>query len=137
MANYTATSRTNYFRVTDEAAYQNLFGELLSESGIEDFSEEVDGILWHGFGSYGPIEFEVPECGEYDIEAFFKKLQPLLPEDEAFIYMEVGNENLRYLCGYYAVVTSKEIVYGNMAEEARKRARNLLGNPEWKTRLEY
>ena len=61
MANYTATSRTNYFRVTDEAAYQNLFGELLSESGIEDFSEEVDGILWHGFGSYGSIEYEDPE----------------------------------------------------------------------------
>lgn len=137
MANYTATSRTNYFRVTDEAAYQNLFGELLSEFGIKDFSREINGTLQHGFGSYGSIEYEDPESGEYDFGAFCERLQPLLPEDEAFIYMEAGNENLRYLCGYYAVVTSKDVVFRNMENEATEKARKLLGDPEWKTQLEY
>ena len=38
MANYTAASRTNYFRVTDEDKYSELFSNLTSEDIINDFT---------------------------------------------------------------------------------------------------
>lgn len=45
MANYVGTARTDYFRVTDEKRYGELFDRLCAEAGIEDFTEERDGIL--------------------------------------------------------------------------------------------
>lgn len=39
MANYECTSRTNYFRVTDEDAYAKPFENLCSEDNIEKFTD--------------------------------------------------------------------------------------------------
>lgn len=52
MADYTATYRTNYFRVTDEDRYERLAG-YLKACGCEVF-DKVDNALIkrHGFGSY-------------------------------------------------------------------------------------
>ena len=55
MANYMATARTNYFRVTDEKRYAELFKGLCSEGEVYDFTEEKDGVIYHGFGSYDSI----------------------------------------------------------------------------------
>ena len=57
MANYMATARTNYFRVTDENRYSELFDKLYCEDSIEDFTENKDGIIYHGFGAYGSIDY--------------------------------------------------------------------------------
>lgn len=198
MANYYANARTNYFRVTDEEKYQELFSELTGEDNIEDFSKEEDGVLWHGFGAYSPIEYmhletyaelmdrcpdiknavaievyvdgeesELPDAvlnglfvdcvsgttenpvielvskkedveGEWEsIEGFIQKLQPLLPENEAFVYQEAGHEKLRYITGYALVATRDKIEYVDISAGALALARKMLDNPEFKTRLEY
>ena len=72
MANYLATARTNYFRVTNEEKYQELFSKLVSEDEIEDFTEIKDGTTYHGFGAYAPIEYI--DNDEYDFDIFLEEL---------------------------------------------------------------
>lgn len=48
--------RTNCFRVTDEKKYQKFFNSLIGED-INDFTEERDGVLRHGFGGYGCVSY--------------------------------------------------------------------------------
>ena len=113
MANYTCASRTNYFRVTDEAEYEKLFNCLCSEDSIEDMSETRNGVIYHAFGSYGSIDYcddSDPDSMD-DIEVFAKKLQKIMPDDDAFILFESGNEKLRYVTGTALIVTKNSIEY--------------------------
>ena len=135
MANYMSVSRTNYFRVTDEEKYQVLFSNLCSESDIEDFTEERDGVLYHGFGTYGSVEY-LDEDENYNFDLFLNELQKILPDNEAFMYFESGYEKLRYVIGYAVVVTSKEIAYENIGDWAISKAKELLGS-DFKTKIDY
>ena len=99
MANYIATTRTNYFHVTDEDKYSKLL-ESLDADDFKDFTEtEEDGKLIHGFGCYGTIYSEDDE--------FYEGIREILPDDEAFMQFEVGNEKLRYVVGDAIIVTKK------------------------------
>ncbi len=133
MANYECTVRTNYFRVTDEERYQELFGSLYSGCDIEDFTKTAeDGTLYHGFGAYDCIGVD----GE-DLDDFYEEIQKILPEDEAFILVEAGHEKLRYVVGYVIVVTKKGgIVYKSLDDVALEVARQTLGSG-FTTVLEY
>lgn len=137
MANYMAVSRTNYFRVTDEEKYNELFGMLSSEDDIEDFTEtDQYGTIWHGFGTYGDVEYYDEEQDEYDFDEWVSRLQKILPDDEAFILESSGYEKLRYVTGWVMVVTSKEIVSMSCDEWAKNKAKELLGK-DFETRTEY
>lgn len=137
MANYMSTSRTNYFRVTDEKRYEELFNNLCAEDTIHDFTEVKDGVLYHGFGTYGSVSYDGEnEDEEYDFDAFLLKLQEILPEDEAFIYFESGYEKLRYVTGLSIVVTKKEIAYETLENWSIKKAKELLGN-DFETKIDY
>ena len=138
MANYMATARTNYFRVTDENRYSELFDKLYCEDSIEDFTENKDGIIYHGFGAYGTIDYLVgdeDDC-EYDWDEFITELKKILPDDEAFIYMESGYEKLRYVTGFVLVVTNKETKSMSLDSWAKEQAKLLLGN-DFETKTEY
>lgn len=135
MANYMSTSRTNYFKVTDEKRYEELFNNLCAEDTIHDFTKEKDGVLYHGFGTYGSIEYIV-EDEEYDFDEFLMELQKILPEDETFMYFESGYEKLRYVTGFSVVVTRKEIVSENINNWAIRKAKELLGN-DFETEIDY
>jgi len=140
MANYVAVSRTNYFQVTNEEKYEELFGRLCAEDNICDFSKTVDGKTYHGFGCYGSIEFyEGPEYDEtfVGMEGFAEELKAILPENEAFIYQEVGNEKLRYLTAFAVVATRERVKFVSLDEQAVICARFLLGDPKWETRTTY
>ena len=106
MANYYATSRTNYFHVTDEEAYQKIAGRLIAEEGITCFdSMEDDGRILHGFGAYSSIEYlPLPSALEdiktqIEIDAVFDKAgNKILPEavdEKDELYNEKGE------CIYY------------------------------------
>lgn len=138
MANYNATSRTNYFRVTDEEAYAKLFARLCAESNIEDFTEEKDGIIQHGFGAYDSIDYKESddENAEYDFDEFLEKLQKILPEDEAFMYFESGYEKLRYVSGYVTLCTRNEIHSMSLDTWAKQKAKELLGE-DFETKTDY
>lgn len=143
MANYCAASRTNYFRVTDEEAYAKLFANLHGEGGIYDLSETVDGITYHAFGCYGSVEYivdsEDEECGMWDdnFGAFIEGMQKILPPDDAFIYMESGNEKLRYVTGVSVIVTKDKVEYINIASDAINHAARMLGIKDYRTQLDY
>ena len=136
MANYEATTRTNYFRVTDEEKWQELFEGLISHDEIDDYTKKKDGITYHGFGAYSSIEYMDAETEECDFDIFINELQKILPDNEAFIYMEVGNEKLRYLTGIVIVATNKEMRSMSLESWAKEQAKLLLGD-DFKTRTEY
>ena len=140
MANYMGASRTNYFRVTDENRYQELFNNLCSEDEIHDFTKEKDGVTYHGFGCYGSVEYtgETDEDGftDYCFDTFVNELQKIIPDDEAFIYFESGYEKLRYVTGVGIVCTNKEIKSISLDNWAITQAKQLLGE-NFKTQTEY
>lgn len=123
MANYECASRTNYFRVTDEEKYQELFGKF-TDNIVQDFSKEIDGIIYHGFGAYDSVEY----CLECDFNVFIKELRKILPEDEAFILFESGNEKLRYVTGVAYVCTRHNEKCFDLNTLAVQHAKNILGD---------
>ena len=139
MANFMCATRTNYFRVTDEDRYQILFSNLVSEDNINDFTQEKDGVIFHGFGAYSDINYydDTDENLDYDISLFLEELQKILPEDEAFIMICAGHERLRYVCADVIVCTAKEVEYLNSDGLALSAARRMLGNEAFITKLNY
>ena len=96
MANFYGSSRTNYFRVKDEAAFE-AFAEKYRCQVIRDVAGRV-GLLpgdWTDdgtFPSYDPDEDE-----ELD---FLGMISDHLAEGSIAIIEQVGAEKLRYLSGY-------------------------------------
>lgn len=137
MANYIEMARTNYFRVIDEKRYKELFDKLISEDEVYDFTKvDENGAIWHAFGSYGYIDYQVTE-DDYDRDEFFKEMQKILPDDEALIFMAAGHEKLRYIIGFSLIVTNKDIQYINTIDNAIDTARVMLQNPGWTTVPDY
>lgn len=113
MANWYGQTRTNYFKVKDEERYQELYGRLMGEEAVEDFTvKKSDGEHWHAFGSYSDICFyERGEDGtidydndQVDMYTFYKEIAKILQDDSVFVITCTGAEKLRYLTGYCAVV---------------------------------
>lgn len=137
MANYMATFRTNYFRVTDENKYKELFEKLSGEDVVQDFSYTDDnGNILHGFGCYGCIGY-YNEDEEYDLDLFFEELQEILPDDDAMIWIKAEYEKLRYVIGSAIVVTKDDIQSMDINTWAVHTARKMLKNENFKTKLEY
>lgn len=147
MANYCCAIRTNYFRVKDPEEFREF---MKTVSACEDnvaLWEETDsnGVLRFGFGCYSSIlgvpaldeEDEDYEYYEYDYDEFVTGLSERVAEDDAIIIMESGNEKLRYVIGTALVITSKETEYFDVSVVAANRAAEVLGNPDWQTRVSY
>lgn len=128
MATFECTSRTNYFRVTDEERYKELFGRLCSDGGdtLKDFTKEKDGIVYHGFGAYGCIDYR-DDDDNYNIDIFFEEIQKIIPNNDAFVLMESGREGLRYVSGDAVIVTSKDIISLSLANMVAAQLYKLLG----------
>lgn len=141
MANTNTVTRTNYFRVTDEEKYQELFKELISEDTIHDFTETANGTVLHGFGSYTSIFYcpsgENADENWYSLDGFIEQLQKILPEGEAVIIKEISWEKLRFVDGGYHVITSNECRYIYMNDAALATARELLADETWTTQIYY
>lgn len=147
MANYESVTRTNYFRVTDEKRYEELYNRLRGYADqIYPFDKKTeDGTILHGFGSYGEIEYYPPEleneedCDstDLDIHNFYRELQKILPDNEVFILEQIGDENLRYLTAYAHLVTNKEIRQIVLHEEIKNMAKELTGNKDYTLNIEY
>lgn len=129
MANYECSSRTNYFRVTDEERYNELFENLVSNDEVYDFTKEENGAVLHGFGSYGSIDYFLGDSEDEDcsFDDFLCELQKILPDNEAFIYLEAGHEKLSYVTGYAIVCTNKNIKHINLDTYVIELAKSMLG----------
>lgn len=85
MANTNIIYRTNYFRVTDENAYKKIYNNIDAED-IEDFSEEKDGMLYHGFGGFGSISY--CDCEKAIKELFEEKENKIFDQNKNPITLE-------------------------------------------------
>lgn len=144
MANYYGYTRTNYFRVTDEEKYSELFSHLVGDDYISDFTKIVDGITLHGFGCESsiqaiPMDEDPAEVEDWDddFDGFLTELQKILPDDEAFIFTEVGHEKLCYLVGYSLIVTRNEIKSIDINNDAFELARKMLNDETFATQINY
>lgn len=147
MADYTCSVRTNYFRVTDEEKYKEIFSQLFggNEEKVFDLTKEKNGKIYHGFGAYESVGCKLQDCDpEYCIfygyqcfSSFLSDLQKILPEDEAFIYTEIGNEELDYLNAYSIVLTKDNSSMVDLRRSAIMKAREMLGNEDFSTETSF
>lgn len=147
MANYVSVTLTNYFRVTDENEYKRLFSRLVADdSSVDDFTmKDENGTVFHGFGAYGSIDYCVPLANsdedeyddpEHDFDVFIRGLKAILPEDDAFVMMEVGHEKLRSLNGWAIVVTKNNPTKCiSLHDDVVTVARDVLKNDKWTLRM--
>lgn len=142
MANYYATIRTNYFSVKDEVKFREIVDSCSAEDTVHLFEvEQPNGSKLFGFGCYGSIYGIPPGEDEDDddnnLDAFYDALQEVLPEDEAIIITEIGNEKLRYLIGCCTVITHNGIQFIDVRDKAVGLARTMLQNDAYQTKMDY
>lgn len=138
MANYTATFRTNYFRVTDKEKFQNAVSSMYVSDGNVEVYEENGCFMFGGDGNLmGAIPEPAEEGDEPDFALMVEQLQDVLPDGEAILLMTAGHEKLRYVVGTTLVITKKEHKFIDMKDVAMIAAREMLDDPKWNTRCEY
>lgn len=143
MANFYGTFRTNYFHVKDETKFRDLMTHVTGTEDSVDFWEKKDGdgSTMFAFGAYGTIPGieSLDEDGDTDVdyEGFLDALRDCVADGDAIIMTEVGNEKLRYVSGIATVITSSDIEVLNLMDVAVKKARDMLGDTQWKTQCEY
>lgn len=129
MANYDCCTRTNYFHVTDEDKYMDLFkNHIAAEDEVLDFSKlSDDGTQVYGFGCYGSIDGYVENKDDEDEDADFDKMieeiQKLLPDGECFVLVQSGHEKLRFVDGGAAYVTNEVIRYHGVLDWIKQQAK--------------
>lgn len=123
---------------------KRIYKETAEGTGdLEIISESDDVGKWYVYEAVekdDAFEIKIDEypdddgCGNCD--KFYEELQKILPDDEAVILMESGNENLRYVTGTATVITSKEVRFLDMSHIAIETASKMLGK-EFETQLDY
>lgn len=111
---------------------------------IDDFPAEnlSSWAVYHGDqredGTVRLFVSEYPEdyC-DSDMITFFQKMQTILPDGEAMIVVEVGSEKLRYLVGCATIVTKEQIQSVDLCDYALRKAKEMLGNPDFSTEMSY
>ena len=157
MADYHGICRTNYFSVKDAAKFKEFMEACIGDGEVEIFvDKQNDGSIKYGFGCNGDIKGlpyrivkgepvatynldEIEKVLDYDICWGFlmDALQDILPDGEAVILTEVGNEKLNYLVGCSTVITNADIKVVNIQDKAIDLARQMLGNASYDTIMDY
>jgi hypothetical protein len=141
MANYYATSRSNYFAVKDETTFRRWATSLeLKILEPAHLNKSADGIRRFAItpddGDDGgwPISQLNQETDEYDDIDLTNQLSAHLADEEVAVLFEVGSEKLRYLTGHAVAVNSKGKTRCLYLADIYKSARKIGSNV---TRAEY
>jgi hypothetical protein len=116
MADWWGTSRSNYFKVKNEAAFLSWLSELGEVSVLHEDNDYV-AITGDNFGGW-------PTCRGEDGEPFdfAGELSGFLADGEIAVLIETGAENLRYITGVAIAIDSHgkrtEIVLSDIYDEA-------------------
>lgn len=157
MAEYVSKTRTNYFAVEDAEAFAKLIGTAKADNGgsltvIHTSKNPDDDTVKYGFYCDGQLrglpystetgqdadpDEEDDDTDEYDLEKFYAELQKLVSPGDACIIMEAGTEAMRYVAGYAVVLTHDKRKFINLSNFAQSVAKQLLGNENWTTKMEY
>ena len=110
MANYYSTSRTNYFRVKDNDAFnqwaEQFSGiEIIEKDGTVGllFDDGVPNCRWETEDADGNEQNDV----EVEID-FMDELAEHLADNEVAILQEAGAEKLRFINGYAIAINNKK-----------------------------
>jgi hypothetical protein len=102
MANYYGEARTNYFNVKDEEAFLSAMSEIpgidvqQDKDGFVILGNDCDGYnTWYKWG-INDEEFDIPQM-----------VAEHLADGEVAVFLEIGNEKLRYLAGVAIAVNNK------------------------------
>jgi hypothetical protein len=142
MANYYAAARTNAFQVKDEEAFLleiapikglTLIKENIQEDGIQRYVLTTDYEQGNGWSSLY-LEYDEDNISELDIMDIIPEH---LPDNEVCIFMEVGNEKLRYLVGTSIAVNNKNQAIKIFLNDIYEQLDELTDTPELITRAEY
>lgn len=109
MANYCATTRSNYFRVKRAEEFEVLCEGMALNSWTKTFPDHPGDVFYAITADTGdcagwPTAYwsdELNDFIEFDIEAFVQS--HLDPRDVA-VLLEVGNEKYRYLNGFAVAI---------------------------------
>ena len=124
MADYEATTRSNYFHVTDEEKFHQIFEQIQEKNfGFELFTGSDHT---YGFGSYSDV----------DMDDIFE-LQDIIPDDDCIIVMESGHEKLRYVDGTGYVITKERIESLSIMSWVQQKAKELMQDPDYTTHIDY
>lgn len=130
--------KTNYFVVTDEGAYSDLFDRLYTKDGgyPTDLSTiNMFGTYVHCFACDEELVFENPDGEDGTIEDFMTELQEILPEDEPFVLISQYSIGFKHVGGSAYTVTPNEIEATSILEEIETTAQEL--NPNCKINFFY
>jgi len=131
--------KTNYFVVTDEDAYSDLFDRLYTKDGGSptDLSTiNMFGTYVHCFACDEELLFEYEEgSDDGTIEDFMTELQEILPEDEPFVMISQYSTGFKHVGGSAYTVTPNEIEATSILEEIETTAQEL--NPNCKINFFY
>ena len=128
MANYTGITRTNLFRVNDEAAFRKLTKRIACEDDLIVMEKIHDTQKYFGLACYSTLQL-LDEGGEDiidDIDELYFALQQVLHQEDMIILFEIGHEALRYVAGSYVIITSHQIYYGGLKEAAEAKALEFM-----------
>lgn len=129
MATYEAKARTNYFTVTDKAAFLEWMKTYNPSAKLIEHKGEV------GFIYDGSADMCNRDLG-YSEKMAIEQLQKLLPEKEAVIIKEVGYEKFSYLTAYCQIITRDAVESIDLDTFAMGKASEML-NTAFGTRMDY
>ena len=107
MANYYASSRSNYFNVKDADAFKAAMANFGDVEVITDKDGRYGVLSQHSDNGTWPSYFFDDITDEETEVDFFSFVADHLADDEVAIFMEAGAEKLRYICGYAVAVNNK------------------------------
>jgi hypothetical protein len=105
MANYYENARTNYFKVKDEAKFNEF---LCSLSGLDSYKDkEGRHAIFFDYESGVPSSKYNEETKDYDDVDFLDELSQHLADGSIAIVMGAGAEKLRFINGYAEAINNK------------------------------
>jgi hypothetical protein len=105
MANYYENARTNYFKVKDEAKFNEF---LCSLSGLDSYKDkEGRHAIFFDYESGVPSSRFNEETNDYDDVDFLGELSQHLTDGSIATVMGAGAEKLRFITGYAEAINSK------------------------------
>ena len=140
MANYNGKCRTNYFSVADTSKLKDIINGLSGEGEIgflEHDTEKGKFAFFCDLNLTGFVDDEDEDGFEKAFDLMVEKFQEILPDDEAIILTEIGNEKMCYLVGVATIITNKVVAVVNLEDYAMAKAREMLNNPNYMTQMDY
>ncbi len=71
-------------------------------------------------------EYDTDDDDDYEYSSFIADLSEILPDDEAIVISEIGNDKLQYFVAYAVVVTKYEIRTVDLFNASVQEAEEML-----------